>query len=72
MSFHYATVNYQIPLHFRLKRGEPPLKTKATLVFNKMYVLYRVALRTVLSLTLNYYTSFICHTFSTVLIENRI
>ena len=26
MSFHYPTVNYQIPLHFRLKRGEPPLK----------------------------------------------
>ena len=26
MSFHYATVNYQIPLHFRLKRGEPPLE----------------------------------------------
>ena len=25
MSFHYPTVNYQIPLHFRLKRGEPPL-----------------------------------------------
>ena len=27
MSFHYPTVNYQIPLHFRLKRGEPPLKS---------------------------------------------
>ena len=26
MSFHYPTVNYQIPLHFGLKRGEPPLK----------------------------------------------
>ena len=25
MSFHYPTVNYQIPFHFRLKRGEPPL-----------------------------------------------
>ena len=28
MSFHYPTVNYQIPLHFRLKRGEPPLKDR--------------------------------------------
>ena len=28
MSFHYPTVNYQILLHFRLKRGEPPLKPK--------------------------------------------
>ena len=27
MSFHYPRVNYQIPLHFRLKRGEPPLKS---------------------------------------------
>ena len=27
MSFHYPTVNYKILLHFRLKRGEPPLKT---------------------------------------------
>ena len=29
MSFHYPTVNYQIPLHFRLKRGEPPLNCKS-------------------------------------------
>ena len=28
MSFHYPTVNYQIPLHFRLKRGEPSLKNR--------------------------------------------
>ena len=28
MAFHYPTVNYQIPLHFRLKRGEPPLNPK--------------------------------------------
>ena len=30
MSFHYPTVNYQIPLHFRLKRGEPPLNNVAS------------------------------------------
>ena len=36
MSFHYPTVNYQIPLHFRLKRGEPPLNESCFIKYSKV------------------------------------
>ena len=36
MSFHYPTVNYQIPLHFWLKRGEPPLKLNKRQKFGRI------------------------------------